>query len=372
VAEAAGLILVVNAGSSSLKLRLLDSSDAAVETADLPAVRGASDAALVAGAVRGWAAAPGAVGHRVVHGGTAFSSALVLDDASIAAVAALTPLAPLHQPKSLAAIEAVRAVLPEIPHVACFDTAFHATIPAAAATYAIPAEWRERWGIRRYGFHGLSHAYASRRAAELCGRMDDASFRVVTCHLGAGASLTAVAGGRSVDTTMGFTPLEGLVMATRSGTVDPGLVLWLATEQGVSATALSDALEHRSGLLGLGGSEDMRAILGGAAAGDDRASLALEVYLHRLRGAIAAMVASLGGLDALVFTGGVGERSAPVRALAAEGLGFLGVTVDEAANEAAGAGDTEVSARGSTVRTFVVPAREDVEIAREVREALAS
>lgn len=366
-------ILVVNAGSSSLKLRLLDPSDAAVATADLPAVRGAADAQLVADAVAAWGGEPiEAVGHRVVHGGTVFSSAALLSDDVIARIAGLTALAPLHQPKSLAAIEAVRAVLPDVPHVACFDTAFHATLPAAASTYAVPAEWRERWGLRRYGFHGLSHAYASRRAAELCGRAGDPDVRVVTCHLGAGASLTGVRGGVSRDTTMGFTPLEGLVMATRSGNVDPGLVLWLARDQGVPVAELSDGLEHRSGLLGLGGSEDMRVILAGAATGDERARLALDVYLHRLRGAIAAMAASIGGLDALVFTGGVGERSAPVRSMAGDGLAFLGVAIDSLRNDAPGNDDREISPDGAAVRTWVIPAREDVEIAREVREAMAA
>jgi acetate kinase len=336
-------------------------------------VRGAADAQLVADAVAAWGGEPiAAVGHRVVHGGTVFSSAAVLTDAVIARIAGLTALAPLHQPKSLAAIEAVRAVLSDLPHVACFDTAFHATLPAAASTYAVPAEWRERWGLRRYGFHGLSHAYASRRVAELCGRLGDPSFRVVTCHLGAGASLAAVLGGVSRDTTMGFTPLEGLVMATRSGNVDPGLVLWLARDQGVPVAEISDALEHRSGLLGLGGSEDMRAILAGAAAGEESAHLALGVYLHRLRGAIAAMAASIGGLDALVFTGGVGERSAPVRAMAGDGLAFLGVAIAPARHDAPGDHGRAVSPDGAVARTWVVPAREDVEIAREVREAVAA
>jgi acetate kinase len=373
VAEARGVILVVNAGSSSLKLRLLGPTDEVLETADLPAVRGAEDARLVGDAVAGWAAAPGSVGHRVVHGGTRFADPVALDDEVISAIASLTTLAPLHQPKSLAAIEAVRAVLPDVPHVACFDTAFHATMPASASTYAIPAPWRREWGIRRYGFHGLNHAYASRRAAELCGRADDASFRVVTCHLGAGASLAAVLGGRSVDTTMGFTPLEGLVMATRSGSIDPGIVTWLATERGLSASEIGDALEHRSGLLGLGGSEDMRDILTGASNGSPAPMLALGVYVHRLRASIAAMTASLGGLDALAFTGGIGERSAPVRGMTADGLGFLGVAIDVDANEAAGAdADTEIGASGASVRTFVIPAREDIEIARQVREALGT
>jgi acetate kinase len=367
VAEPTGLILVVNAGSSSCKLRLLGPDDAVLEAADLPAIEG-SDAGIVAAAIAGWAA-PAAVGHRVVHGGTRFVAPVVLDAAAIAAIDALTPLAPLHQPRSLAAISAVRAVLPDVVHVAAFDTAFHATLPVAASVYAIPAAWREL-GVRRYGFHGLSHAYASRRAAALCGRADDDGLRVITCHLGAGASLAAVRGGRSVDTTMGFTPLEGLVMATRSGSIDPGIVTWLVTERGMAAADVADGLEHRSGLVGLAGTDDMRSVLDRAAAGDGEALLALDVYIHRLRASIAAMAASIGGLDALVFTGGVGERSAPVRALAAEGLVFLGVALDAPANGAAtGAGDAEVGASGAGVRAFVIPAREDVEIARQVREA---
>ena len=368
MADPAGLILVVNAGSSSCKLRLLGPDDAVLETADLPAIE-ASDAGLVADAIAGWGT-PDAVGHRVVHGGTRFSAPVVLDEASIAGIEALAPLAPLHQPRSLAAISAVRAALPDATHVAAFDTAFHATLPEAASTYAIPAAWREL-GVRRYGFHGLSHAYASRSAAVLCAREGDDSFRVVTCHLGAGASLAAVRGGRSVDTTMGFTPLEGLVMATRSGSIDPGIVTWLVTEQGMAAADVAGGLEHRSGLVGLAGTDDMRAVLDRAAAADGDAQLALDVYGHRLRASIAAMAASLGGLDALVFTGGVGERSAPVRALAAERLGFLGVALDSSRNDdATGTVDAEIGAAGAAVRTFVVPAREDVEIARQVREAL--
>jgi acetate kinase len=297
---------------------------------------------------------------------------VLVDDGIIGAIRALSALAPLHQPKSLAGLEAVAAALPEVPSVACFDTAFHATIPPAAATYAIPAEWRRRWAVRRYGFHGLSHAFAARRVAEMLGRDGDDSLRVVTCHLGAGASLTAVRGGRSIDTTMGFTPLEGLVMATRSGTVDPGLVLWLAAHEGVPVADLSDGLERHSGLLGLAGTADMRAVLDGAQAGQPEARLALEVYLHRLRASIAAMAASLGGLDGIAFTGGVGERSPVIRALAADGLGFLGVKLDAAANRKAVAGDAdrEIGAPGGPVHAFVIPAREDVEIARGVRSVM--
>lgn len=360
-------ILVVNAGSSSLKLRVLGPDDAVEGSADLPAPRDSGGASGLADAIRGMGAVD-AVGHRIVHGGTEFSGPVRIDERVRARIEALTDLAPLHQPKSLAALAAVTAVLPDVPAVACFDTAFHATLPAAAFTYALPPEWRKRWDLRRYGFHGLSHAYASRRAAEVLGRTPD-GLRIVTCHLGAGASLAAVRDGRSVDTTMGFTPLEGLVMATRSGSVDPGLVLWLADHVGMPPAELAATLERRSGLLGLAGTADMREILAGAAEGRPEARLALDVYIHRLRGAIAAMAASLGGLDVLVFTGGVGERSAAVRALAADGLGFLGVMLDPTAN-GDGPEDREIGAAGGAVRVVVVAAREDLEIAREVRQAM--
>jgi acetate kinase len=310
-----------------------------------------------------------AVGHRIVHGGTEFVEPVVIDDDVVRRLEAITDLAPLHQPKSLRGLELVGKALPGVPAVACFDTAFHAHIPAAAATYALPREWRRRWNLRRFGFHGLSHAYASRRAAELAGVPVD-GLRVVTCHLGAGASLAAVLSGVSVDTTMGFTPLDGLVMATRSGSVDPGLILWLEEHMGMPPSELASTLEYRSGLLGLAGTGDMKEVLEAEAAGDEDARLAVEVYLHRLRGEIAAMAAALGGLDVLVFTGGVGERSAPIRARAADGLGFLGVGVDRARNTAPEL-DAEISSDGAVVSTFVVAAREDLEIARGVRSALA-
>ena len=367
-AAAEGRILVVNAGSSSLKLRVLDARDALVATADLPAPRGSTDALAVADAIRGLGAVD-AVGHRIVHGGTQFARPVLLDAEVELKLRALTDLAPLHQPKSLAAVEAVRAVLPDVPTVACFDTAFHATMPAAATTYALPPEWRKRWDLRRYGFHGLSHAYATRRIAELLGH--PVALRLVTCHLGAGASLAAVLDGRSVDTTMGFTPLEGLVMATRSGSVDPGLVLWLAEHAGTPPAELASTLEHRSGLLGLAGTGDMRTIIESVAAGDPVARLALDVYLHRLRAGIAAMAAALGGIDALVFTGGVGERAPAVRSMAADGLGFLGVALDPERNEA-GPDDREIGAPGAPVRAFVLVAREDLQIAHEVREVLGT
>jgi acetate kinase len=368
-------ILVVNAGSSSLKLRVLDPGDAIVASADLPAPRGSADAPAVAEAVAGLGGVDG-VGHRIVHGGTTFLGPVVLDERVTARIAALTSLAPLHQPKALAALAAVTTALPGVPSVACFDTAFHASLPKAASTYALPAQWRRRWDLRRYGFHGLSHAYATRRAGEMLGT-PAAELRLVTCHLGAGASLAAVRDGHSVDTTMGFTPLEGLVMATRSGSVDPGLVLWLAEQVGMPPAELAATLEHRSGLLGLAGTADMREVLAGAGEGREEAVLALGVYLHRLRSSIAAMTASLGGLDAIVFTGGVGERSAPIRAMAADGLEYLGIALDTARNEG-GAGadgeaapvDREIGADGATVRALVVVSREDVQIAGEVRSVL--
>ena len=267
-------------------------------------------------------------------------------------------------------MDAVGAALPGVPAVACFDTAFHATLPPAAFTYALPAAWRERWGLRRFGFHGLSHSWIARRLPELAGG-GPAPRRVVSCHLGAGASLCAIDGGRSVDTTMGFTPLEGLVMATRSGSVDPGMLLWLLEREAVTEREMAAALEHESGLAGLAGTADMREVLARAGAGDPASELAVEVYLHRLRAAIAAMVAALGGIDALAFTGGVGEHAPEIRARAVAGLAFLGIGIDELRNREV-AGDAELTAAGATVRTFVIGAREGLEMARQARAVLAA
>ena len=307
------------------------------------------------------------MGHRIVHGGTAFTGPVVLDLDVIDELHKLVDLAPLHQPKSLAALEAVNDALPGLPAVGCFDTAFHATLSPAAATYAVPRDWWKRLHVRRYGFHGLSHCYASRRAAQMLRRTNGDGFRVVTCHLGAGASLAAVLNGQSVDTTMGFTPLEGLVMATRSGSVDPGLVLWLLEHARLTPAELSGALEHESGLMAMAGTPDMRDVLRRS---DSDAQLAVEVYLHRLRSGIGAMTAALGGLDALVFTGGVGENSAPIRERAASGLEYLGVRIDFQMNAMA-APDADLSAEGASAHTLVVAAREDIEIARQVRSVLA-
>jgi len=355
-------VLVVNAGSSSLKLSTVD-GDEAVWSESLPSQEGVREAVAAAGPVD-------AVGHRIVHGGSDFAEPVHVDEAVVSRLEALTDLAPLHQPKSLEALAAVSALLPGVPAVACFDTAFHAHLPAAAATYALPRELSERWQLRRYGFHGLLHAYASRRAAELAG-LPVEELRIVTCHLGAGASLAAVASGVSVDTTMGFTPLEGLVMATRSGSVDPGLLLWLEEHAGLAPSELASILEQRSGLLGLAGDADMRMVLAAEDAGDEAAHLAVEVYLHRLRAGIAAMAAALDGLDVLVFTGGVGERSAPIRKRAAARMSLLGVAVDDEAN-ADPELDAEIGARRAAARTLVVAAREDLQIARDVRGVLGA
>jgi acetate kinase len=362
-------VLVVNAGSSSLKLTLLDGDDTAIAARELDAPRARVDPDQLRAALDTVLCEADAVGHRIVHGGERFREAVRVDADVEAGMRELSGLAPLHQPKSLAALDAVTAALPQLPAVACFDTAFHATLPPAASTYALPAEWLERWGLRRYGFHGLSHAWVARRTPQLLER-DASGLRIVSCHLGAGASLCAIKDGASVDTTMGFTPLEGLVMATRCGNVDPGMLLWLLEHERLSAGELADALEHRSGLLGLAGSPDMREIIDRAGWGDPSACLALEVYVHRLRAGIAAMAAALDGLDALVFTGGVGEHSAELRALTARGLGFLGVELDEARNRAAVA-DVELSGAGVGVRTLAVTAREDLEIARQVRTLLS-
>jgi acetate kinase len=360
-------VLVVNAGSSTLKLSVLD-DDGLCGAHELSAPGAAVDAGQVASVVRQLGPVD-AVGHRIVHGGERYVEAVPISDDVLAGLRELADLAPLHQAKSLAALEAVSSARPDCPAVACFDTAFHATISRGAATYALPRSWRERWGLRRFGFHGLSHAYAARRAAELLGRSLD-GLRIVTCHLGAGASLAAVKSGRSIDTTMGFTPLEGLAMATRSGSVDPGLLLWLLERTELSEQQMAHALEHESGMLALAGSADMRAVIEIAAGGDAHAGLALDVYVHRLRAAIAAMAAAMDGLDVVAWTGGVGERAPVIRAAAADGLGFLGVRIDHARNRTA-AGDRDLTAQGAQAQAVVLTAREDLEIVRQVREVLS-
>lgn len=362
-------VAVVNAGSSSLKVRLLTDDDAVADSLDLDAWDGSPDHPELARFLASACADAAVVGHRVVHGGTRFSQAVLIDDDVVDRIADLTDLAPLHQPRALAGIQAARCALPATPAVACFDTAFHAKMPEAAARYALPAAWTRHYELRRFGFHGLSHAYAARRAAQLLER-DLASLRLVTCHLGAGASLTAVQGGRSVDTTMGFTPLEGLVMATRSGSVDPGLIVWLIQHGGLSLDEVAIGLEQSAGLSGLAGQPggDIRDVQRAAAAGDPAAAVAMDVYVHRLRREIAAMAAAMNGLDAIVFTGGIGEHNPPVRAAAAVGLGFLGIKLDPDRNSATA--DSIIGAPGAVTPSLVVTAREDVEIARQARDVL--
>jgi acetate kinase len=355
-------VLVANAGSSSLKLRVLDANDAILDTADLPPAaeldRSAIEEFLDGG--QGF----DAVGHRLVHGGRELRRSVLVDDDVIAHLRAVGDLAPLQN--AVDTLEYLRTLTPQVAHVACFDTAFHASLPDGAALYALPRDWIERLGVRRFGFHGLSHAYAARRAGELLNRPVE-DLRLVTCHLGAGASLAAVRRGVSVDTTMGFTPLEGLVMATRSGSVDPGLILWLQRHAGLSVDEVEHALEHDSGLQGLAGTADMREVLERSDGGEEAARQAIGVYLHRLRAQIAAMAAGMDGLDAIVFTGGVGERSARIRAETCRGLSHLGVGIDEARNTHPDLSDADLTEPGARVGVVVLEAREDVVIAGEVR-----
>jgi acetate kinase len=360
-------VLVVNAGSTSVKLRVLDGGELTGST-DLgpPSTLDASAVGSAVADLTGGSTVDG-VGHRVVHGGPSFAAPVVVDDRVRSELDGLVELAPLHLPAALAGLDAARAALPDVPSVACFDTAFHATMPPVATTYPVPARWRSL-GARRYGFHGLAHAYAARRAAEILDRPVE-GMTLVNCHLGGGASLCAIRSGRSVDTTMSFTPLDGLMMATRSGAVDPGLVLWLQQRHGLSADEVSDGLENGSGLLALAGTDDMREVVNRMERGDEAARTAFESYVYRVRTGIAAMAAALSGVDAVSFSGGVGEASPPVREGALAGLEFLGIAVNPGQNEAA-RGDANISAPGSPAGVVIVTAREDLEIARQVAEVL--
>jgi len=304
-----------------------------------------------------------AVGHRVVHGGLHFEEPVAITPEVRSAIADVSELAPLHTPAALEGMEIVESMLGAVPQVAVFDTGFHRQMPLAAAVYSGPYQWFES-GIRRYGFHGINHQYCAARAAQLLQR-DPKSLKIVTCHLGNGCSVTAVNGGRSVDTTMGFTPLDGLMMGTRSGSVDPGILIYLMRQGHLDGQQIDEELNHKSGLLGISGlSSDMREILTAIERGHARARLAFGIYVHRLRSAIGSMAATLGGLDSLVFTAGVGENSADIRAAACSTLGFLGVKLDIERNMRPKL-DQEISTPDSQVRVLVIRAEEDWAIAME-------
>jgi acetate kinase len=362
-------VLVVNPGSSSLKLSVLGGDDAVLAETQVTSSSGGVDEGSLRDFLGSAAARFDVAGVRVVHGGPRFRAPVRVDQAVIAALDELSDLAPLHNPPAVAALRRLLSLADGRPVVACFDTAFHAGMPDAAAVYGVPWQWTSEYGVRRYGFHGLSHAYATRRAAALLGA-EVSALCLVTCHLGAGASLAAVRCGVSVDTTMGFTPMEGLVMATRSGSVDPGALLYVQRRHGVSAADLERMLDRESGLLGVSGvSADMRAVLDAAGRGVSRAVLAVDVYVHRLRRLIGAMAASLDRVDALVFTGGVGEHAASIREQVCGSLSVLGVRGGLRA-EPEGGGDGVVSTGG--VPVLVVRAREDLQIAHEVRRVVTA
>jgi acetate kinase len=397
--EADAKILVCNAGSSSLKFSLFDAKDEVLlaegeidwirkptrlvfRRADQPEIRHKlkleKHADAAARILEDLQAGPSpalhsleellAVGHRVVHGGERYSSAVLITAQVKRTIEELTELAPLHNPASLDGITAVERALPKVPQVAAFDTAFHASLSEAARTYAVPRKWTHEWRIRRYGFHGLSHSYCAGRAAEMMGRRN---VRLVIAHLGNGASMSAVRDGVCLDTSMGFTPLEGLVMGTRSGTVDPGILVYALQRKGLDGNALDKALNYESGLLGLSGiSSDMRQILSELPHNAD-ARLAVEVYVHRIRQTMGAMAATLGGVDALVFTAGVGERSQEIRKRVCQNLDYLGLELDRKANETCKP-DADIATPSSSARILVVATREDLTIMRETRRLVAS
>jgi acetate kinase len=392
-------VLVVNAGSSSLKYRLVDVADGSTAASGLVSEVGGRahwrhtaagdvvhdedvecrDHAAAFGLARDALGIGGAglaeedlvgVGHRVVHGGQRFRAPVVADEEVLGEIRDLAPLAPLHNPANVEGMVRAAEAFPGVPHVAVFDTAFHGTLPPAADTYAVPRQWREEHRVRRYGFHGTSYAYVSRRTARLLGRpLED--LRMVVLHLGNGASACAVDGGRSVETSMGLSPVEGLVMGTRSGDVDPALGGYLARVGGLDAAGYDRALNRDSGLLALAGASDFRTVADRAAGGDPDSRLALDVTVHRLVKYVGAYAAVLGRLDALVFTAGIGENSPVLREAVCTRLGLLGVDLDPAANDA-GPPERRVSTPGSAVEVWVVPTDEEREIARETLRVLGS
>jgi acetate kinase len=361
-------VLTVNAGSSSLHLAYVQDRTVGprLDRSDAPGSPGTPEA------LRGFLAEhgpPDAVGHRLVHGGDLVRRPTVLTAATRSALDRVADLAPLHVPPTLRLLDEIRGQLPDVPHVLCPDTAFHAELPDAAATYPLPAQWRQRWGLRRYGFHGLSYSYATRRAAELLGR-PVTDLQMVLAHLGGGASVCAVRGGRSVDTSMGFTPLDGVPMAKRSGTIDPGMLLWLLGDDRLTRDELSDGLYHRSGLLGLsaGRSDDTRDLVT-AAPHDPTAALALDVYTHRVRREIAAAATSLDRLDALVLTGEIGWDQPEVRHDICAGLHLLGVTLPSGGGNRTD--DGPITPPDAAVPVLVVEPREELQLADDVLAALS-
>ncbi|HYQ46633.1 MAG TPA: acetate kinase [Polyangiaceae bacterium] len=381
-----GAILVLNSGSSSLKFAVVEPDSGSLIAHGIaerlgtsePTFRFASkpERALGQGAAHAEAlralldelagVSIAAVGHRVVHGGEAFSDSVVLDESVLNQIRACSELAPLHNPANVLGIEAARRAFVELPQVAVFDTAFHQTLPRAAYLYAIPYEYYERQKVRRYGFHGTSHGYVAGVAASILGK-PLAALELVTAHLGNGASVCAISQGRSVDTSMGFTPLEGVVMGTRSGDVDPNLHEFLATHVKLDLHQITEMLNKKSGLLGLSGvSNDMRTLLALRAEGNDRARLAIEVFCYRLAKSILALCASLTRVDALVFTGGIGEHAAEVRAQTLGHLRVLGAVVDEPLNRVHGAEHHgRITVEGSALLSLVIPTNEELVIARE-------
>ncbi|GAA1598285.1 MULTISPECIES: acetate/propionate family kinase [Kribbella] len=389
-------VLVINAGSSSLKYSLVDAASGTAAATGLVERIGeeqshhvhhgpsgdvdddrpiADHEAALEAAVRAFDKhGPSlsevdivAVGHRVVHGGDRFAAPALVDDELIAAVTDLVPLAPLHNPANLEGIEVARRLFPDLPHVAVFDTAFHQTLPPYAYTYAVPSSWLDDYGIRRYGFHGTSHAFVSEQAARLLGR-EPAELNVIVLHLGNGCSAAAVRGGKSVDTSMGLTPLEGLVMGTRSGDLDPAIHGHLARVAGQSAEETDRVLNSASGLKGLTGANDFREVLRRRAAGDEQAQLAFDIYCYRLKKYVGAYYAVLGTVDAIVFTAGVGQHSAEARAAALEGLEPLGIQLDPVRN--ADPSENLVSRDDSPVKVLVIPTNEEWEIARQSVDVL--
>ena len=389
-------ILLLNCGSSSIKYQVIDADDEAVLATglierigqELSVIAHTVDdvkhtieegypnhtAALAAMVAMFAEHGPNladvvAVGHRTVHGGDKLTHSTLIDDAVIETLVELSPLAPLHNPPGIAGIRGARKSLPDVPHVAVFDTAFFSTLPPEAYTYAIPTTIAEEFGVRRYGFHGTSHNYVSHRAAEVLGRPYEEVTQIV-CHLGNGASISAIKNGVAVDTSMGLTPLEGLVMGTRSGDLDPGIIFYLHREAGFNADAIDNLLNKKSGMVGLAGVSDFRDIAAKIEAGDERAKIALDVYIHRLLHYIGAYLAVLGGADAISFTAGVGENDAKVRELVCTRLAGLGVKLDAERNAVRSKEARFISTDDSPIAVLVVPTNEELQMAREVAKVV--